>query len=104
MKLNSLVQTITTRDYRCHRRRVFYQRLFKGILSKSQCHDLAGMIPYYPTKQKKEIPIGEVSTNFAENTVANVSRISPFWTLFFGFGKFDVTINDTNSQKWVWLW
>ena len=104
MELKNVVQAISSRNWRCHRRRIFFQRIFKGLLSKSECHKLAGKVSYFPFEPTKQIPIGEVSRDFSDDTQAIVHRIYPAWKLLFGFGEFGVTINDTNFQKWIWLW
>jgi hypothetical protein len=97
MELKELVQATTPRDWRCHRRKVFFKRIFKGKLSIQDYHDLAGDISYHPFDQK-------ITFDIDHNTNITISRITPIWILLFGFGKFDVKINDTNFQKWVWLW
>jgi len=104
MELKTVIKSISSRNWRCHRRRVFYQRLFKDILSKSECRNLAGEVSYFPFELIKQVPIGKVSPDFSDDTKAIIYRISPVWKLLFGFGEFGVTINDTNFQKRICLW
>ena len=95
-------KVITTHNWRCHRRCVILQRMFKN-LEHEACHELAGKISYYPTEKKRIIYIRRIVPSFKSETVT-IRRICPSWLLLLGFGKFEVDGMDEKYQKWIFLW
>ena len=105
----------TTRNWRCHKRRVFFESLFEPLKEikdragnhisgyvqydessfRRACHEMAADISFYPFEERSYINIGEffivqrIQPFYTELKV-RIIRTSPFYNFFFGFGDFEV--------------
>ena len=122
--LKFMTRTFTSRDWRCHKRRVFFESLFEplkeskdingGHLSgyiefdessyRLSCHDMAADVPYYPFERRSYIDIGNffavqrVQRHYLDLKV-KIIRISPLWKVFLGSGTYEVLEYGTDKER-----
>lgn len=113
-----------SRNFRCHKRRVFFENLFsplKEVKDKTgdhvsgfiqydessfrrACHEMAAKISFYPFEERSYINIGEF---FIEQRVqplytrlkVRIIRKSPLYNFLFGFGDYEVQVYDSLDAK-----
>lgn len=114
----------TPRDWRCHKRRVFFETLFEplkeirnrygdhisGYIQYDEssftraCHEMAAEISFYPFEKKSYINVGEY---FIEQRVqplytqlkVKIMRKSSLCSFLFGFGDYEVEVYDSLDAK-----
>lgn len=95
--LKALIRAMTSRNWRCHRRSLFFQNLLKEIKEpidftdgnfKALCHDMAATIPFYPGDRELNVPIN----NFFKSPFRiHITRIGWKW-------KYKVTLHKDNDE------
>ena len=114
----------TTRNWRCHKRRVFFEALFEPLKEirdkygdhvsgyvqydessfRRACHEMAADISFYPFEERSYINVGEffivqrVQPLYTELKV-RIVRTSPFYNLFLGFGEYEVHVYGLNEKR-----
>ena len=114
---------LTTRNFRCHRRRVFFESLFeslKEVKDKSgnrisgyvkydessftrACHEMAAKISFYPFEERSYINVGKF---FIEQRVqplytqlkVRIIRKSSLWSFISGFGNYEVYVYGSDGK------
>lgn len=114
---------LTTRNFRCHRRRVFFESLFeslKEVKDKSgnriagyvqydessfrrACHEMAAEVPFYPFEERSYIDVGEF---FIEQRVqllytqlkVRIIRKSSLLSFISGFGNYEVYVYGSDGK------
>ncbi len=122
--LKFLNRYFTPRDWRCHKRRVFFEAIFeqlkeirnyagdhvKGYVQYNEssfrlaCHEMAAEIPFYPFEERCSIDVGEffvmqVNQPFYSKLKVTIKRISPLYKLIFGFGKYEVHVYGDDEKR-----
>lgn len=115
--LKFMARTFTPRDWRCHKRRLFFEELFEELKEKRDekgnyvsgylqfkdnsytdgCHKMAAEVPFYPFEQSSNIYIGEFFGSTYPQTLYNVLRAgivrtSSLWKVFIKYGEYEVKI------------
>jgi hypothetical protein len=114
----------TTRNWRCHKRRVFFERLFEPLKEirdkhgnhvsgyvqydessfRLACHEMAADISFYPFEERSYINVGEFfivqrfQPLYTELKV-KIVRTSPLYNLFFGFGEYEVHVYGLDEKR-----
>ena len=114
----------TTRNWRCHKRRVFFEALFEPLKEirdkygdhvsgygqydessfRLACHEMAADISFYPFEERSYIDVGEffivqrVQPLYTELKV-RIVRTSPFYNLFLGFGEYEVHVYGHDEKR-----
>lgn len=122
--LKDVVRSVTPRGWRCHRRKVFFKRLFKilrELLDEEEnhvsgyiqcdddcyneaCHEMAGEIPFYPFDERKSFNIGKFfkrhdQENLYDQLGVEIIRTSPSWKLLLGYGSYKVTVFGVDNEE-----
>ena len=89
--MKALIRAVTSRNWRCHQRSLFFQKLLEEIKEpmgctngdfKALCHDMAATIPFYPGDKELKVPIKKF---FLSPFQVHITRIG--W-------KYEVTLYD----------
>lgn len=122
--LKDVVRSLTPRNFRCHRRKVFFKRLFKVLREvldeeeshvsgyiqcddecyKEACHVMAGSIPFHPFDETKSFYIGGFFKHHYPERLFNelgvkIVRTSPIWKLLLGYGNYEVTVFGVDDEE-----
>ena len=110
----------TPRDWRCHKRRVFFETLFEplkeirnrygdhisGYIQYDEssftraCHEMAAEISFYPFEIKSYINVGEyLYTEMQLVRIETSTRKSSLCSFLFGFGDYEVEVYDSLDAK-----
>ena len=109
-----------TRDFRCHKRRVFFESLFsplKEVKDKTgnhvsgyiqydessfrrACHEMAARISFYPFEERSYINVGEFFIEQRAQPLytqlkVRIIRTSPLYDFLLGFGDYEVQVYDS---------
>ena len=119
--LKFVIRYLTTRNFRCHRRRVFFESLFeslKEVKDKSgnrvsgyvqydessfrrACHKMAAKISFYPFEERSCINVGEFFKDQRTQPLytqleVEIIRTSP--VLNFIFGNYEVHVYGSDGE------
>jgi len=122
--LKFMARTFTPRDWRCHKRRVFFEELFEDLKEVKDedgnhvsgyiqhdytsytngCHDMAADISYYPFEKEVDISdMGEFFTyahtqDLYRKLEVSIIRKSPLWKVFTKYGEYEVEVTGTDYR------
>ena len=121
--LKFMARTFTPRDWRCHKRRLFFEELFedlKEVKDKGDnhvscfiqfnassytdaCHKMAGDISFYPFEKRCFIYIEEffgeqLPQSLYNELRVNIIRKSPLWRVFTKYGEYEVNVTATDYR------
>jgi hypothetical protein len=121
--LKFMTRTFTPRNWRCHKRRVFFEELFeelKEVKDKGEnhvsgfiqfnansytdaCHKMAGDISFYPFEKRCFIYIEEFFGEYLPQPLynelrVNIIRKSPLWRVFIKYGEYEVNVTGTDYR------
>jgi hypothetical protein len=122
--LKFMARTFTPRNWRCHKRRIFFEELFEDLKEVKDedgnhvsgfiqfkddsytdaCHEMASYVHFYPFEKKSFIYIEEFfSANFTQDLYvelrASITRISPLWRVFTKYGEYEVKITGADYRR-----
>ena len=115
---------LTPRDWRCHKRRVFFEVLFEPLKEikdrlgdhvsgyvqydessfRRACHEMAAKEHFYPFEERSYINVGEYFIEqriqrFYTELKVKIVRTSPFYNFFFGFGNYEVHVYGLDEKR-----
>ena len=122
--LKFLWRTVIPRDWRCHKRRVFFEALLEPLKEirnkygdhvsgyvqydessfRLACHEMAADISFYPFEEMSYIDVGEffivqrIQPLYTDLKVGIV-RTSPFYNLFFGLVEYEVHVYGHDEKR-----
>ena len=114
----------TTRNWRCHKRRIFFETLFEPLKEirdkygnhvsgyvqydessfRRACHEMADEISFYPFEERCYINVGEffiiqrIQSLYDELKV-RIIRTSPMYMFIFGFGNYEVHVYGHDKKR-----
>lgn len=111
--MKALLRFFTSRESRCHKRRVFFEAIFQSLKDSigaftgikcdgdsftNSCHDLAGTYPFYPLDLSYEMDIGEFFDKYCHQTYTRLKvrivRQSPIlYCIFSRRCKYKITVD-----------
>ena len=120
--LKFVLRLVIPRNWRCHGRRVFFERLFEDIKEVKDrrgsyvsgyirytelsynltCHEMAANIPFYPFDKRSYINIGKFfadkwpQSHYFELR-ARIIRLTSLWKLILGYGKYEVLVSGVDN-------
>lgn len=122
--LKFMTRTFTPRDWRRHKRRVFFEELFEELKEVKDekgnhlsgfiqhdytsygdaCHDLAAKFSYYPFEKWSSIPIGRCfDSTFPQMLYgelrARIIRKSSLWKVFIKYGEYEVSVTGIDYRR-----
>jgi len=120
--LKALIRIFTTRDWRCHRRRIFFEKLFEDLKEvrnekdnvigyikytslsyRLSCHDIAASVPFYPFDKEFSIDIGKYFAKQERQTLfskldVKITRDCSLLKLLNGYGIYSVFATIVDHQ------
>lgn len=122
--LKFMARTFIPRNVRCHQRRLFLENLLsplKEVRDKANnhvsgfiqynessfrlaCHEIAAEVSYYPFEKRSYINVGEffleqIYQNLYTELNVRIIRESPLWTLFLGYGDYEVHAYGLDNRR-----
>lgn len=122
--LKFIARNFTPRDWRCHKRRIFFEKLFEDLKEKKDengnhvsgyiqsdsssyreaCHEMAAEVSYYPFEKRSYIYIGEFFGSTFPQMLYNelkvrIIRKSPFWKIFTKYGEFEIKVTGVDYRR-----
>ena len=122
--LKFMARTFTPRDWRCHKRRIFFEELFENLKEvkdeeenhvsgfiqfndssyTNACHDMAAEVSYYPFEKRSYIYIGEFFGSTFPQMLYNelkvrIIRKSSLWKVFTKYAEYDVNVTGIDYRR-----
>lgn len=123
--LKFMARTFTPRDWRCHKRRLFFEELFEELKEVKDekgnyvsgfvqhdytsygdaCHGMAAEVSYYPFEKRAYISyLGEFFIDTYPQSLygklkARIIRNSPLWKVFTKYGEYEVNVTGIDSHR-----
>lgn len=121
--LKFVARTFTPRNWRCHKRRLFFEDLFEDLKEVKDkdgnhvsgfiqfdnssytdaCHNMAADVSFYPFEKNSFIYIEEFfSANFPQSLYnklrVSITRKSPIWRVFTKYAEYEIEVTGIDSR------
>jgi len=122
--LKFMARTFTPRNWRCHKRRIFFENLFEDLKEVKDkegnhisgfiqfkdnsytdaCHDMAAEVSYYPFEKRSYIYVGEFfGSTFSQmlylELKVRIIRKSSLWKVFTKYGEYEIKVTGVDCCR-----